>query len=253
MVQLQAHKGVCTQCPENTLPAFEAAIHQGYALIELDVDCTLDGVFVVLHDRTINRTARHEDGSIIEQPVRLSDISYEEALGYDFGLWYDEAFRGTRIPRLQDVMTLARQANVMVKLDNAFWRFEEERLKAFFDLLEPWVDCAAFTCKDVEGVQRVLSRFPQACIHYDGPVSENVLKTLTALVPYDRLVVWLPMQNRHTTWVKIPFADPEQAAMVKRYARLGLWLLSQQEDLDYAVNVLGADVVETNGALKPAK
>ena len=32
----QAHRGVCTECPENTLPAFRKAWEQGYKVIEMD-------------------------------------------------------------------------------------------------------------------------------------------------------------------------------------------------------------------------
>ena len=58
----QAHKGVSSENPENTMPAFEAAVRQGYNIIELDVSITKDQQFVILHDKTINKTARHPKG-----------------------------------------------------------------------------------------------------------------------------------------------------------------------------------------------
>ena len=251
-MQLQAHRGVCTEYPENTLPAFEAAIRQGYDIIEMDIDRTLDGQFVTLHDRTLNRTGRMADGSEIGEPVRLSDLTYEQALTYDMGRAFHLKFTGTKIPLLGDVLALAQKAGVMVKLDNAFWRFDDAQLAEFFALLRPFADILAFTCKDVQGIARVLQDFPQAVIHYDGPVSEESLREVGALVPHERLVVWLPYQNSRTTWVKVPFADEALAALVKRYGRLGLWLLSEPEELKRA-EALGADVVETTGALKPVQ
>jgi glycerophosphoryl diester phosphodiesterase len=51
-----AHRGASGQFPENSLPAFEAAIRQGSDFLELDVRLSRDGVAVVIHDETIDRT-----------------------------------------------------------------------------------------------------------------------------------------------------------------------------------------------------
>ena len=47
---LFAHRGARTRFPENTLPAFIAAIEDGANALELDVQLTSDGVVVVMHD-----------------------------------------------------------------------------------------------------------------------------------------------------------------------------------------------------------
>lgn len=80
----QAHKGVSTENPENTMPAFVSAVEQGYKIIELDVGVTKDLKFVLLHDGTINRTARLANGGLIDEDVKIGDITYSEALKYDF-------------------------------------------------------------------------------------------------------------------------------------------------------------------------
>ncbi len=51
-----AHRGASGQFPENSLPAFEAAIRQGSDFLELDVRLSRDGVAVVIHDEIIDRT-----------------------------------------------------------------------------------------------------------------------------------------------------------------------------------------------------
>jgi glycerophosphoryl diester phosphodiesterase len=50
-----AHRGDPVGQRENTLPAFEAAVHQGADMVELDLRRTRDGVIVVLHDPTLLR------------------------------------------------------------------------------------------------------------------------------------------------------------------------------------------------------
>ena len=61
--KLQAHKGVASECPENTMSAFRCAAVQGYDVIELDLEYTSDEKIVVMHDSYLNRTARNADGS----------------------------------------------------------------------------------------------------------------------------------------------------------------------------------------------
>ncbi|MCL4722641.1 MAG: glycerophosphodiester phosphodiesterase, partial [Gammaproteobacteria bacterium] len=54
--QIWAHRGARQQAPENTLPAFELALAQGADGIEFDVQLTADGVPVLIHDETVDRT-----------------------------------------------------------------------------------------------------------------------------------------------------------------------------------------------------
>ena len=53
-----AHSGASGAAPENTLPAFDLAVRQGADAIELDIRLTAEGVPVVLHDATLDRTDR---------------------------------------------------------------------------------------------------------------------------------------------------------------------------------------------------
>jgi glycerophosphoryl diester phosphodiesterase len=55
-----AHRGNKVACPENTLAAFRRAIADGSDIVETDLHLTADGVFVCIHDATVDRTT---DGS----------------------------------------------------------------------------------------------------------------------------------------------------------------------------------------------
>ena len=88
----QAHRGVCTENPENTMPAFIAAIEQGYEVIEMDVSVTKDMQFVLLHDDELNRTARLKNGNEIPDRIKIRDITYTEALEYDYGISFSKKF-----------------------------------------------------------------------------------------------------------------------------------------------------------------
>ncbi|MEZ0494147.1 glycerophosphodiester phosphodiesterase [Kineococcus sp. TBRC 1896] len=93
-----AHRGSSASAPENTLAAFEAALRAGADLLELDVRLDGDGVPVVLHDETLDRTT-DRCGAVAELPgpvVRAADA----------GSWFSPAFAGQRVPTLQQVVDL---------------------------------------------------------------------------------------------------------------------------------------------------
>ena len=65
-MKFQAHRGVLTEFPENTMPAVGAAATQGYDYIELDPNFTKDAKCVIMHDKSINRTCRDKNGNVIK-------------------------------------------------------------------------------------------------------------------------------------------------------------------------------------------
>jgi glycerophosphoryl diester phosphodiesterase len=91
-----AHRGASSYAPENTPAAYELALEMGATHIELDVHLSSDGVLVVIHDDTVDRTT---DGS---GPVAEHTLAELRAL--DAGGWFDGAFAGQRIPTLDEVL-----------------------------------------------------------------------------------------------------------------------------------------------------
>lgn len=95
-----AHRGASGEFPENTLMAFAAAIDAGAQMCELDVQLTTDGVAVVIHDETVDRTT---DGR-----GKVASMSLAEIRHLDAGRKFGAAFAGARIPTLEEVLTLVR-------------------------------------------------------------------------------------------------------------------------------------------------
>lgn len=90
--KLVAHRGACLVAPENTFAAAEAAIARGAAMVEFDVRRTVDGAHVLMHDRDVARTT---DGSGFVDALPASEIARLDA-----GAWFDPAFAGEPVPRL---------------------------------------------------------------------------------------------------------------------------------------------------------
>jgi glycerophosphoryl diester phosphodiesterase len=100
-----AHRGASAERPENTLPAFELAIAQRADVVECDVRRTSDGVLLVLHDATVDRTT---DGS-----GELRAMTAAQARALDAG-------DGERIPELAEVLALvAGRSRVNLDLKEA--------------------------------------------------------------------------------------------------------------------------------------
>lgn len=92
------HRGASGYAPENTLPAFELGIRQGCEGFEFDVQLTKDGVAVVHHDWTVDRTTTGSGA--------IPDLTFEEIRAFDAGKWFSEEFTGTTVPRLEELFEL---------------------------------------------------------------------------------------------------------------------------------------------------
>ena len=73
---LGSHRGA-NGYPENSRESIEAAIKQGFKIIEIDVSMTKDSVLVVHHDETIDRMSNGIG--------KINDYTYEELLSFNFG------------------------------------------------------------------------------------------------------------------------------------------------------------------------
>lgn len=98
-----AHRGASAEAPENTLPAFRQAELEGADAFEFDVRLTRDGIPVLMHDPTLQRTAGH--------PGRVADLTLAEIQAADAGAGFRApdgstpwAGRGVRAPALVEVL-----------------------------------------------------------------------------------------------------------------------------------------------------
>ncbi len=102
-----SHRGEHLHHPENTMPAFQAAIDAGADYFELDVRTTSDGKFVIMHDGTLDRTT-NGTGEVYKH-------TFDEIRSLDAGTKFSPAFAGTKVPTLDEAFDLAHgKINVYV-------------------------------------------------------------------------------------------------------------------------------------------
>jgi glycerophosphoryl diester phosphodiesterase len=99
-----AHRGHSIAYPENTLEAYRQAIALGVDMIECDVNLTRDGVLVMIHDSTLDRTT---DGT-----GRVRDASLDEVQRLDAGGKFKPEFAGERVPTAEAAIQLFREAGL---------------------------------------------------------------------------------------------------------------------------------------------
>lgn len=95
-VMAVAHRGASAYTPENTLAAFEEAIRLGARAIECDVRLSADGVPVIFHDDTLDRTTNSRGLLRTRTAAELSRL--------DAGGWFGERFRGVGVPTLDEAL-----------------------------------------------------------------------------------------------------------------------------------------------------
>lgn len=107
-VAVIAHRGASYHAPEHTFFSWDRALELGADWIEQDLQFTRDSVLVVLHDASLDRTARGP-ADVCRGPVR--ERAWAELQSCEVGTWFNERdsvharpeFVGARIPSLEQV------------------------------------------------------------------------------------------------------------------------------------------------------
>ena len=103
-----AHRGFSARAPEHTVPAWDLAREAGADYLEQDLQMTSDGVLVVLHDATLDRTARGPAGDCAGAVIEKSLAQLRRC---EVGTWFNaerpdranDAYAGAAIPTLEEV------------------------------------------------------------------------------------------------------------------------------------------------------
>jgi glycerophosphoryl diester phosphodiesterase len=104
-----AHRGGGRHAPENTLAAMKLGQSLGYRAHEFDVKLSLDGVALLMHDATLERTTGARG--------RAADLTWEMLRKLDAGAWHSPAYRGEPIPSFEEAAKLLRSQETMAHVE----------------------------------------------------------------------------------------------------------------------------------------
>ena len=227
--RLCAHRGLSQACPENTLPAFAAALAvPGVHELELDLWLSHDGVPVVCHDPRIDRTT---NGQGI-----VTDLDWPVIASFDAGVRHGEAWRGLRLPRFEEVLDLV-DGRVGLNLHLKDPGPGERLVHLVADLLrQRGMDRLGYLASDEDVLAAALAYAPEIernCLAHQGDTARLIAAAVThgcARLQFGRNVT----------------AEAAAEAKARGLVRNLFWSDELDEARRYAV--LGIDVILTNCA-----
>ncbi len=168
--RLCAHRGFNTVAPENSMPAFGAAVALGADEIEFDLWTTKDGVLVSCHDETLERVS---DGV-----GKIYDYTYGELLKLDFGAKCQEKFQGLKIPTFEEILQKFAARTIM-NIHVKIWDlgFEDIKLSEIMELVHKY-DAEGhvyFMTRNDKVVRDIRKSHPslKICLGWDGDPDPN--------------------------------------------------------------------------------
>jgi glycerophosphoryl diester phosphodiesterase len=144
-----SHAACKGHAPENTLAGIRAALKYKADAIEIDLHCTRDGVPVLIHDETVDRTT---DGA-----GPIAALTLRQARKLDAG-------KGERIPTLREVFETVSGHSLMVLEIKA--RNIEEEVLAVVKRARALDYCVvhSFSPKIVERIRKLEPRMPASLL-----------------------------------------------------------------------------------------
>ena len=155
------HRGYRTVAPENTLPAYILSKKMGFDYVETDIGKTSDGVFVLLHNASIDGTSNGTG--------QIANMTFEQVRQYDFGARSGNEYIGTKIPSLDEFLELCRNIALhpYLELKNTT-TFTQEDIDKIVSMVEDYgmrgnVTYISFS---VEHLEKVKNADPSARLCY---------------------------------------------------------------------------------------
>ncbi|NYT36619.1 glycerophosphodiester phosphodiesterase [Allopusillimonas soli] len=170
--RLIAHRGAGRLAPENTLASIRLGTRHGYRMVEFDVKLSQDGVPVLLHDDTLDRTSNAQG--------LASDRSYAQLAEIDFGGWHGATYAGEPIPTLYAVaastLTNGVHSNIEIKPttgdEEATGRTVAELARKLWRHAPLPPLLSSFSEASLEAAMQVAPELPRALL-IEGPVPDD--------------------------------------------------------------------------------
>ena len=239
-----AHRGASDDAPENTIPAFQAAVDAGCQYVETDAHVSRDGVVVAFHDHRLDDKTDRQ-GAI--EALDIADIESADAGCRFAGATGTFPFRGrgVRVPRLEEILT--RWPDVFVNIDPKTDHCVEP-LVALLDRHDAWerVCVGAFSDRRLARV-RALSR-GRACTSMGPLATATARLAATATGRMPRLAadcLQVPIRRHGVPIVTARFVRAAHRARLPVH----VWTVDDEPTMRWLLGI-GVDAIMTN---RPAR
>ncbi len=237
--EIIAHGGGQGARPPNTIVALEAALAMGADVLEVDAQLTRDGILILRHDATLDRTT--------DMSGRIADMDYSEIARADAGAndvaGRDFSGEGIRAPKLSDALAAFPDARWIIEIKPD----TEEAARAM--------------CRDIRAAgaatralvasfhDAAMAAFRRACPEVATSMSSREA-TRFVLAAYVGLAKFLPLEA-------VALQIPEESgglrlvtprtigAARRRGVRMQIWTINDPEDMRRLLS-LGVDGVMTD-------
>ena len=223
---IMAHRGYSAAAPENTLPAFEKAIEEGFTAAELDVQMTKDGVIVVLHDSSLARTAGVDK--------KIWDVTYDEIKDLDNGSFFSKEYAGTVIPTLDEVIKLCRgDEKLFLNIEIKRTGHDEGITQKVIDLIveNNFMNQCDITSQDYSTIEEVRSLNPDILTAYTSVIGIGNIQDLEA-------ADIISISETFATYDNI-------RSLHKAGKRVFVWTVNEEETMERLIS-LNVDAILTN-------
>ena len=242
-----AHRGFNSVAPENSLPAYGAAVALGAEEIEFDLWSTVDGVIVSTHDRLLERVSNGQ-GCVDEH-------TFAELRALDFGSKVGEEFAGLQIPTFEEILQkLACHTimNVHIKAPNQVDPLPESTLREIIRLIRKY-DCERY-CYFMSGNSAVLQQLRELapditrCAGSDYTPDEDIIAKAIA-ADCKKIQLFKPFfeVNGGDEYVRRTIEQAHEHGII-----CNVFFADDPDEAQHFID-LGADVILTNDYLRIAQ
>ena len=221
---IMAHRGYSDAAPENTIPAFEKAIDEGFTAAELDVQMTKDGQIVVFHDNNLKR--------ITGVDRNIWDVTYDEIKNLDAGSHFGKEYEGVTIPTLAEVLSLCNDKlflNIEIKRNGHDEGIVEKTISDVMTYGK--IDNCDITSQDYRTIEEIRSINPSILTAYTSVIGIGDLQKFEAadiLSIQETFATYTNIENLHNAG-----------------KRVFVWTVNEEDTMEQLV-ALNVDAILTN-------
>lgn len=235
-LKYSGHRGFAINLPENSIASINSAVENGFKAIEIDPRVTKDGIPILMHDPTIDRTTTGKG--------KLSDMTYNQIK--NLNLTYNGKVTEQKIPTLEEIVKIAKQNNLVINIDGSKMDWgKKENFQPVMNVLKKYnmVDNCFFVVTNAAQQRAFNKAYPEArlsWLYYEEYSDDKLI--LDSYSKYKNVIFSVPEKD----------VQKEQKVIqefLKRGIQIHVYSVENKDKID-ALKKYDVSYVETN-TVKP--